>query len=86
MTKTAAAEDRSCLRGIVETVFYSGPTFSAGRLRTADGALVYSMKCDNMPAPPPPPADLGAPAPVAEPELHRSGLFGLSYEAKRPDQ
>jgi exodeoxyribonuclease V alpha subunit len=40
MTKTAAAEDRSCLRGIVETVFYSGPTFSAGRLRTADGALV----------------------------------------------
>jgi hypothetical protein len=54
--------------------------------RTADGALVYSMKCDNMPAPPPPPADLGAPAPVAEPELHRSGLFGLSYEAKRPDQ
>jgi exodeoxyribonuclease V alpha subunit len=24
----------------VETVFYSGPTFSAGRLRTADGALV----------------------------------------------
>ena len=40
MTKAAAAEERSLLRGIVETVFYSGPTFSAGRLRTADGALV----------------------------------------------
>jgi exodeoxyribonuclease V alpha subunit len=39
MTK-AAAEERALLRGIVETVFYSGPTFSAGRLRTADGALV----------------------------------------------
>jgi hypothetical protein len=53
--------------------------------RTADGELVYSMKCDNMPAPPPPPqAELTAPAP--EPEVHRSGLFGLSYEAKRPDQ
>jgi len=40
MTKAAAAEARSSLRGIVETVFYSGATFSAGRLRTAEGALV----------------------------------------------
>ena len=40
MTKAAAAEERSSLRGIVEMVFYSGPKFSAGRLRTADGALV----------------------------------------------
>jgi hypothetical protein len=40
MTKAAAAEVRASLRGIVETVFYSGPTFSAGRLRTAEGALV----------------------------------------------
>ena len=40
MTKAADAEVRSSLRGIVETVFYSGPTFSAGRLRTAEGALV----------------------------------------------
>jgi len=29
MTK-AAAEERALLRGIVETIFYSGPTFSAG--------------------------------------------------------
>lgn len=29
--------DRTCIRGTVETVFYSGPTFSAGRLRTSEG-------------------------------------------------
>jgi exodeoxyribonuclease V alpha subunit len=32
--------ERASIRGIVETVFYSGPTFSAGRLRRADGACV----------------------------------------------
>jgi exodeoxyribonuclease V alpha subunit len=40
MTKASAAEVRSSLRGIVEMVFYSGPRFSAGRLRTTEGALV----------------------------------------------
>jgi exodeoxyribonuclease V alpha subunit len=40
MTKAATAEARASLRGIVETVFYSGPTFTAGRLRTSEGALV----------------------------------------------
>ena len=40
MTKEATAEVRSTLCGIVETVFYSGPTFTAGRLRTPEGALV----------------------------------------------
>ena len=40
MTKAATTEARASLRGIVETVFYSGPTFTAGRLRTPDGALV----------------------------------------------
>ena len=40
MMKAATAEVRSSLRGIVETVFYSGPTFTAGRLRTPEGALV----------------------------------------------
>jgi exodeoxyribonuclease V alpha subunit len=29
--------DRTCIRGTVETVFYSGRTFSAGRLRTSEG-------------------------------------------------
>jgi exodeoxyribonuclease V alpha subunit len=32
--------ERSSIRGVVETVFYSGPAFSAGRLRTAAGAGV----------------------------------------------
>jgi len=57
--------------------------------RTANGQLVYSMKCENLPAPPPPPqAELKetAPPPAAEPEVKRSGLFGMSYEVKRPDQ
>ena len=54
--------------------------------QTADRKLVYSLKCDNLPAPPPPPvAEVAAPPPP-EPEVHRSGIFGLSYEVKRPDQ
>ncbi|MCZ2154733.1 MAG: AAA family ATPase [Bryobacterales bacterium] len=32
--------ERTSVRGVVETVFYSGPTFSAGRLRRTDGACV----------------------------------------------
>jgi exodeoxyribonuclease V alpha subunit len=31
---------RECIRGIVDVIFYSGPTFSAGRLVTADGGEV----------------------------------------------
>jgi hypothetical protein len=56
--------------------------------RTADGKLVYSMKCENLPVPPPSQAPLAetAPAPEPEPEVQRSGIFGLSYERKRPDQ
>ena len=40
MTKAATAEVRCSLRGIVETVFYSGPAFTAGRVRTSEGKLV----------------------------------------------
>jgi hypothetical protein len=56
--------------------------------RTEDGKLVYSMKCDNLPAPPaPPPSQVeAAPPPPPEPEVQRSGIFGWSYERKRPDQ
>jgi hypothetical protein len=58
--------------------------------RTAKGELVYSMKCDNLHAPPAPPpqAEVAPPAPAAapEPEIQRSGIFGWSYERKRPDQ
>jgi hypothetical protein len=55
--------------------------------RTEDGKLVYSMKCENMPAPPPPPPQAQIrEAPPPEPEVQRSGIFGWSYERKRPDE
>ena len=55
--------------------------------RTEDGKLVYSMKCENMPAPPPPPPQAQIrEAPAPEPEVQRSGIFGWSYERKRPDE
>jgi hypothetical protein len=57
--------------------------------RTANGELVYSMKCENLPAPPPPPPQAEnkeAPPPAPESPVQRSGLFGWSYEVKRPDQ
>jgi len=55
--------------------------------RTEDGRLVYSMKCENLPAPtPPPPQAEVKEAPPPEPEVQRSGIFGLSYERKRPEQ
>ena len=56
--------------------------------RTADGKLVYSMKCENLPAPPAPApqAELKeAPPPAAaeaEPETRRSGIFGWSYDRR----
>ena len=57
--------------------------------RTADGKLVYSMKCENLPAPPveamPPQAE-ATPPPPPQPEVRRSGIFGLSFEVKRPDE
>ena len=52
--------------------------------RTANGELVYSMKCDNLPAPPQ--AEASEPSAPPAPEVKRSGLFGLSYEVKRPDE
>ena len=54
--------------------------------RTADGKLVYSMTCENLPAPPPlPQAELKeAPLPAAEPEpgTRRTGIFGWSYDRR----
>ena len=54
--------------------------------RTANGELVYSMKCDNIPAPPPP----TAPPPRAEvkqappeQETQRSGIFGWSFDRRQ---
>ena len=57
--------------------------------RTADGKLVYSMKCENLPVPvpaPPSPQAEAAPPPPPQPEVRRSGIFGLSFEVKRPDE
>jgi hypothetical protein len=52
--------------------------------RTADGLLVYSMKCENLPAPPAlPPQAEAKEAPAPEPELQRSGLFGWSYDRRQ---
>lgn len=55
--------------------------------RTADGRLVYSMKCDRLPvavapAPAPPPAAEASPAPAAaapEPEPDQGGLFKFPF-------
>src|SRR6204780_2753702 len=46
--------------------------------QTADRKLVYSLKCDNLPAPPPPPPQAEV-APPPEPEVQRSGIFGMSF-------
>jgi hypothetical protein len=55
--------------------------------RTADGKLVYSMKCETLPAPPAPPPqaelkETPAPAAEPEPEVRRSGIFGWSYDRR----
>src|SRR5881398_1147713 len=56
--------------------------------KTAKGELVYSMKCDNLPAPPAPPpqAEARDAAPPPEPEGRRTGLFGWSYDRRKPDE
>lgn len=46
--------------------------------RTANGELVYSMKCENLPAPVAPP-----PLP---PQETRSGLSGWSYDRRQPER
>ena len=53
--------------------------------RTEDGKLVYSMKCENLPTPLAPPQQAEA-GPAPEPEVQRSGIFGWSYERKRPGE
>ena len=52
--------------------------------RTADGKLVYSMTCENLPAPPPQAELKEPPQPAAEPEpeTRRSGIFGWSYDRR----
>lgn len=55
--------------------------------RTSDGKLVYSLKCENLPAPPPSAqAEIREAAPAPQPEVERSGLFGWSYTRKNPNE
>ena len=55
--------------------------------RTGKGELVYSMKCDNLPAAPPPAQAEAREAPAAqpapEPEVQKSGVFGWSYDRRQ---
>jgi hypothetical protein len=55
--------------------------------RTARGELVYSMKCDSLPALPPPAQaearEAPAAAPPPEPEVQRGGIFGWSYDRRQ---
>src|ERR1700761_8837931 len=58
--------------------------------RTANGELVYSMKCNNLPAPTPPPQarleETAPPPPPAAPrDEGRTGLFGWSYDRRPPE-
>ncbi len=49
--------------------------------RTEDGKLVYSLKCQRLPAPPAPPPQAEA-REAPEPETRRSGIFGWSYDRR----
>ena len=55
--------------------------------RTGKGELVYSMKCDNLPAPQPSAQaearEAPAAAPAPEPEVQRGGIFGWSYDRRQ---
>jgi hypothetical protein len=56
--------------------------------RTANGELVYSMKCDHMPAPVAPPQarlEETAPPPPPPRQESRGGLFGWSYDRREPE-
>ena len=68
------------------TAAHADPCAPIGK--TSKGELVYSLKCDNLPAPPPPPpqAEVKQAPPPAEPETQRTGLFGLSFDRRKPDE
>jgi hypothetical protein len=56
--------------------------------KTAKGELVYSLKCDNLPAPPAPPpqAEAREPEPPPQPETRSTGIFGWSFDRRKPDE
>ena len=54
--------------------------------KTAKGELVYSLKCESLPvAPPPAPQAEVKPPPPAEPESRSTGLFGWSFDRRKPE-
>jgi hypothetical protein len=84
----AAAQTRLPAKGTAARIDNCAPIG-----RTAKGELVYSMKCENPPAPQASSPQQASPAQAEaseaaapEPEVKRSGLFGMSYEVKRPDR
>jgi hypothetical protein len=77
-------------RLVLAILLMSSPAWAQGKRvdncapigRTADGKLVYSMKCDNLPVPPPPPVAVEtspAPTVAAEPEPDQGGLFKFPF-------
>ena len=59
--------------------------------RTANGALVYSMKCDTIPPPPQARIEETAPPPPPSPPPQQKshgggGIFGMSYDRRPTDQ
>jgi hypothetical protein len=85
----AAAQVKSAAKGPEKGTAKSAaaqPDVCAPIGRTADGTLVYSMKCENLPAPPAPPpqAEAKETPPAAEPEseVKRSGILGWSYDRR----
>jgi hypothetical protein len=47
--------------------------------QTASRELIYSMSCNNLPAPPAPPPQAEIQQ-APEPEVQRGGLFGMSFD------
>jgi hypothetical protein len=86
------AQEADMKRLILTILLMTSPAWAQGKRvdncapigRTADGKLVYSMKCDNLPVPvaPAPAAavDPGpAPTVAAEPEPDQGGLFKFPF-------
>jgi hypothetical protein len=74
------------IKGQKSTAAHVDPCAPIGK--TAKGELVYSLKCENLPAPPAPPPTPQAeakPPPPAEPETRSTGVFGWSFDRRKPE-
>jgi hypothetical protein len=94
MMEDSLGRETDMIRLVFAILLMSSPAWAQGKRvdncapigRTADGKLVYSMKCDNLPvpvAPAPPPAAAVEPGPAptvaAEPEPDQGGLFKFPF-------